>query len=165
MNLPPVIKDAQEAFAQPVELKEAENIVVKDVDARLKDKIVICLTRDLKKDDLLVLQSYGKVILYENCYNNIELDQLDFLYLLIDIRQAPDRLYYQKHVAQLNVKKVLFRHSFEDDLVMNVNVERTKLPAKQATHDMYVQLLFQQQLAKPRVCWSFFKKFLMNSKI
>ena len=162
MNLPPVIKDAQ---ALPVEPDVPIPAPVPAPVKQLKDKIVICLTRDLKKEDLLVLYSYGKVIIYETCYNNIEVDELDFLYLLIDIRLAPDRLYYQKHVAQLDIRKVLYRHSFEDDLVMDVTVERTKLPDKQATHDRYLQLLFQQQLAKPRVCFSFLKKLLFSSKM
>lgn len=159
MNLPPIIKDPPLA----VEEKKEEP---KPILNALKDKTVLCYTRDLKKEDLLVLQSYGKVILFEACYNNIELDQLDFLFLLVDLRLPADRLYFQKHIAQQAISKVLYRHAFEDDLVFNEDVlQRTKLPAKQATLEMYLQLLSQKQLAKPRACWSFFKKVLTSSKV
>jgi len=159
MNLPPVIKDPPLA----VEQKKVEEEPPANA---LKGKVVLCYTRDLKQEDVLVLQSYGKVILFEACYNNIELDQLDFLFLLVDLRVPADRLYFQKHIAQQVVQKVLYRHSFEDDLVFNDDVlQRTKLPSKQATLEMYHQLLFQKQLAKPRACWSFFKKLLISSKV
>ena len=72
----------------------------------------------------------------------------------------PIVVYYQKHVAPLkdDVKEVLYHHPFEEYDDFDVDVKRTKFPQKQATVDMFHQLLFQAQLPKPRACLSFLAK-------
>ena len=156
MNLPPIIKDLLlEPVKEPVELDQKEEV----------KPIVIILARDLKKEDLALLTSYGKVIVYEGCFNNIELKNLDFLYFVLDLRKPDDRLYYSKHVVPIKeqVKEILYHHAFEE-LEFDVDVIRTKFPIKQATLQMFNQLLFQNQLPKPRACFSFLKKCVQFGK-
>jgi hypothetical protein len=147
MNLPPVITIPQPLLPEPSV----------PVYGNKSFPIVIITTRDI---DLELFKSYGKVIQYEPCYNNIDLSQLDFKYLFLDLRKSDDRVYYQKHVAPLKdqVKEVLYHYPFEDYDDFDVDVRRTKIPHKQATVEMFHQLLFQPQLPKPRACLSFLAK-------
>ena len=167
MNLPPVIKVDLPLLSKDNELlvtSAPKNEVDKSLSA-VRERtpsfpIVVILTRDIKPEELDLFKSYGKVIQYEPCYNNIDLLQLDFQYLFLDLRKPDDRVYYQKHVAPLkdDVKEVLYHHPFEEYDDFDVDVKRTKFPQKQATVDMFHQLLFQAQLPKPRACLSFLAK-------
>jgi hypothetical protein len=154
MNLPPVIKNPEPPLLEEKVENRNEHL-----------PIILILTKDLKKEDLVLLNSYGKVILYEQCYNNIEVKELDFLYLVLDLRKPDDRVYYQKHIVPIkdNVKEILYYHAFED-IDLDVDVKRTKLPVKQATLEMFNQLLFQSQLPKPRACLSFLQKCVTFTK-
>ena len=161
MNLPPVIK-VDDGVSAVRERTPSNELLVPPAPKNLPKTfpIVVILTRDIKPEELDLFKSYGKVIQYEPCYNNIDLLQLDFQYLFLDLRKPDDRVYYQKHVAPLkdDVKEVLYHHPFEEYDDFDVDVKRTKLPQKQATVDMFHQLLFQAQLPKPRACLSFLAK-------
>lgn len=167
MNLPPVIKvdlpllsKDNELLVPPAPKNEVDKSLSAVRERTPSFPIVVILTRDIKPEELDLFKSYGKVIQYEPCYNNIDLLQLDFQYLFLDLRKPDDRVYYQKHVAPLkdDVKEVLYHHPFEEYDDFDVDIKRTKFPQKQATVDMFHQLLFQAQLPKPRACFSFLAK-------
>jgi len=145
INLPSVIQ----SVIQLSENKADESI---NLPVNNSSKIVICLSKSLSKEDLKLLQYYGQVEEYSHSiHNNVELDKIDFDYLLLDLRKAEDRLYIQKHVLnhlqQINL--VLFRYSFEGDNGISYNVERTELPCKQISKKVFDELLLSKQLEAP----------------
>lgn len=159
INLPSVIQ----SVIQIAENKQDEepNLVIKNV-----NKIVICLSKDLSKSDLKLLEYYGQVEKYNhNIHNNVELDKIDFDYLLLNLRKAEDRLYIQKHVlTHLNeINLVLFRYSFEGDNGISYSVERTELPSKQISKKVFDELLLAKQLEAPSCMLSFLRALVCAS--
>jgi hypothetical protein len=145
INLPSVIQSVIQLAENKAD--EQPNLPVNN-----SSKIVICLSKSLSKDDLKLLQYYGQVEEYSHSiHNNVELDKIDFDYLLLDLRKPEDRLYVQKHVLN-NLQKinlVLFRYSFEGDNGISYNVERTELPSKQISKKVFDELLLSRQLEAP----------------
>jgi hypothetical protein len=145
INLPSVIQ----SVIQLAENKADESV---NLPVNNSSKIVICLSKSLSKEDLKLLQYYGQVEEYShNIHNNVELDKIDFDYLLLDLRKAEDRLYVQKHVLShiSEINLVLFRYSFEGDNGISYNVERTELPSKQISKKVFDELLLSKQLEAP----------------
>ena len=147
INLPSVIQ----SVIQLAENKADESV---NLPVNNSSKIVVCLSKSLSKEDLKLLQYYGQVEEYSHSiHNNVELEKIDFDYLLLDLRKAEDRLYVQKHVlsqaqgAKINL--VLFRYSFEGDNGISYNVERTELPSKQISKKVFDELLLSKQLEAP----------------
>jgi len=159
MSLPSVIS----SVIQLVENKQDEE---KNLELKNVNKIVICLSKTLSKDDLKLLSYYGQVEPYShNVHNNVELTNIDFDYFLLDLRKVEDRLYVQKHVLthldQINL--VLFRYSFEGDNGVAYNVERTELPSKQISKKVFDELLLSKQLEAPSCVISFLKALVCQS--
>jgi hypothetical protein len=158
-NLPSVIQSV-------VQLAEVKADEQPNLPRNESSKIVVCLSKSLSKEDLKLLEYYGQVEKYShNIHNNVELDKIDFDYLLLDLRKAEDRLYIQKHVlnhlSQINL--VLFRYSFEGDNGISYNVERTELPSKQISKKVFDELLLAKQLEAPSCIISFLRALVCQS--
>lgn len=113
---------------------------------------VICCTHDVPEDDILVLESYGKVSSYKHdIHANISPATMPFAYLLLDFRQATDRLYFQQQVKPLGLAYhvVYYKYSFESDLGVSYEAEFSEFPPEQATKSAYDALLLAPPLQSP----------------
>ena len=113
---------------------------------------VICCTHDIPTEDMLVLQSYGKVKSYKHdIHNNISPATMDFQYLLLDFRSTTDRLYFQQQVQPLGLTyhTLLFKYGFESDMGISYESEFGTFPSEQATKASYDALLLQPPFGSP----------------
>lgn len=145
--LPVVIK-------QPDEVKQAV----------LPKRTVLCLTRNISEDDLSLLKEYGKVLVYDHdLHNNLQPDQIDWEYLLVDLREKDDRYFYMKCIVpqKNNYQVIVFSYGFEkDEIVPGADNHISSFPKKQARKQDFDILLLQQRIKKPRWYVSLFKCFL-----
>jgi hypothetical protein len=151
ITLPAVLSGAHSLLSSP----EPSNLIV-NADPNVK-KIVICITRDVDKDTLKQLAKFGEVISYDHdIHNNIDPANVDFSYLLIDMRQQADRIFYQKFIQNnLNYHIVLYKWKFETDMGLSFESEFSEFPANQANKKMYDTLLITPPIEPPSVCISF----------
>ena len=152
------------------------NVVEKKVDAPLvvpagkpdpAEKFIIVHSRDIEETDTELLREYGKVIMFDPLvYLNVPIQNLEFDYILLDLRRKEDRHYLQQidSVVLENFNIVSICYSFEksEEYHEEIGVENimTKLPAKQAFKADFDRLLLQKKISKPRPAMSLFKSFL-----
>jgi len=145
MNLPPVI-----------ELKREE---IKNEEVKNDVKFIICISRTLSEEDSKLLSEYGVVKEYNNdLYNNIQLEDINFDYLIVDLRRKTDRYYFMKYILPKKdiYKIVLYQYAFEDPSIECNNII-TSLPQRQATRVIFNQLLLLGRIKEPRAWLSFLK--------
>jgi hypothetical protein len=124
-------------------------------------RIVLCITRDIGKEDMVVLKDYGKVLDYDHdLHNNLDCHSFDWAYLIIDLRESEDRYYYMKHILPNKDRYsiTIYHYPFEqeEDLTEAENYF-TSFPKKQATKPVFDDLLLMKRVKKPRAVVSLFK--------
>ena len=129
----------------------ANNIVLEEI----KDKkIIICIHKDISKNEIDLLYSYGKVLFFEDYHQNIELSLLSFDYLVIDLRNEVHRNYYKinlmNHVNNDKYYYVLYKYCFEGNNGLYYNNEITEFPRRQVDKRNYDKLLLLPNVYEPK---------------
>lgn len=123
------------------------------------DKFIICISRTLTEEEKKLLSEYGIVKDYDNdLYNNIQLEDINFDYLIVDLRKKVDRYYFMKYILVKKdlYKVILYQYAFEDKSIECDNVI-TSFPQRQATRLIFNQLLLLGRIKEPRAWLSFLK--------
>ena len=123
---------------------------------------VICTTRDVDSDAGALLESYGRVELFDGCHANVPLDQVKFDYFVISMIDAPARLYFRQFVLPAAraglIHMVLYREAWEHGYNLQFEAEFDTIPPRQANRKLFNQLLLTVPLmaqAEPASCLSF----------
>jgi len=145
MNLPAIIHDPL-AAAMSAPVYEAK------LDLPLR-KFVLCITRDVKEEDLVLFKDYRMVEYDDQTHRNIPIDTFAWDFLVLDLREKGDRycllkeVYPKKH--KYNV--IVYCHGFEEE---DVDVEAdnvlTSFPMRQARKEDFELLLMTHRVKKPR---------------
>ena len=144
MNLPNVI---QSVINLSSDVKENTPLEIHDV-----KRNVICTTRTIKEDDLDVLKFHGKVLDYRHSiHTNVNIMEIDFDYMILDLNQVDDRMYLQKQILtkldQINL--ILYKYSFQTDGNLSYTVERSDFPSVQINQSEFNKLLLQRPIQAP----------------
>jgi len=120
-------------------------------------KVIIMITRDVSKEDRKLLSSFGVVKDYDDrVHLNLSLPAMAFDYLIVDMREKSDRLFYQKSVlGNTDYHQVLYKWSFETDMGLSFESEFSTFPVNQASKLAYDQLLCSPPITEPSACLSF----------
>jgi len=155
-NLPAVISTASNVVVA-LSNSPTSSIPIVNPDENNLKSFVICHTRNISTDDKKMLSKYGPVESYDHdIFNNVEPSNLSFSYLLIDLRESNDRLYFQKFLmGNLAYHVILYKHSFENDMNISFEAVFSKFPKRQSSKEAYNQLLLKTPLTKPSACLSF----------
>jgi len=136
--------------------KKVENTVIDNVEEY--KKIVICIHKDIEKEYIDLLSEYGKVLFFEEQYQNIEPNVLSFDYLVIDLRKEVDRNYYKLSLYKNNnYYFVLYRYWFEGNNGIYYNNEITEFVSRQSSKKNYDKLLLLQNVYEPKWYVSLFR--------
>ena len=136
--------------------KQAENIILNKLEQQ--KRIVICIHKDIKKDNIYLLSSYGKVLFFEEIFQNIEPSTLIFDYLIIDLRKEIHRNYYKIYLYNnQDYYFILYRYWFETNNGCLYNNELTDFPSIQTNKNNYDKLLLLQNVYEPNWCISLFR--------
>jgi hypothetical protein len=148
-TLPPVIKRELD----PSDVKE---IVL---DKNEKPFILAC-SRPLKPEELELLKSYGKVLVFHESFRNIPLASHQFNYGVFDLMEKVHRDTLAKEdLSKYNVVCVIGLLDGYDDFpedINAVNCVRT-FPARQAFKSEFDRLLVQKKIRKPSVLKTFLR--------
>ena len=152
ITLPAVISAAA-SLARPPEVSPP----LLNPDPQDLKKVIIMITRDISKDDRKLLSTFGVVKYYDDqVHLNLPLSQMSFDYLVVDMRNQTDRLFYQKSVlGNTDYHQVLYKWSFENDMGLSFESEFSAFPGNQASKLAYDQLLCSPPITEPSACLSF----------
>ena len=121
-------------------------------------RFVIIHTVEIPEDDLTTFQSYGNVVNYDYAVEgNINIDNLLFDYLFIDLRNKQSRAYFD--TSDLNNYNVICYISFVeefDSYIENLGANNIlcKFPPKQHYKASYDAALLVQNTDAPSKCLS-----------
>ena len=141
------------------------NLILPDKNAEIleitnEEKIVICLYKSLDKEELELLQRYGKVVCFNKTHLNLPLERFEFDYFILDLRKEDQRIYFQKYTS--HAKRLLFRHSYETNNGVPFHNELSSLPKEQALKTDFDFLLFSQPIPSPKWYISFFRSCIFG---
>lgn len=148
-NLPPVIGKPKASDVAP------------PAPADDKKFLLVC-SRKLKADEVAVLESYGKVLVYRDSYQNIPLEKLlaDAAYCVLDIHQKSHRVLLGKEdLTPYHVVAVIHAYDSEDDWMEEIGAENVVkgLPDHQAFAADFNRLLVTKKVPKPSCAKSVFR--------
>ena len=167
-RLPPIIKKVED---EVVLVNEVVNAVVQSPrDLACKEErpdvskpfILIC-SRELKPEELVDLQGYGKVLKWRDSYLNIPLKEHQFDYCLVDIHNKTHRQMLMKEdLKSYHLVCVVGYIDAHDDFIDDTNAENTvrSLPDHQAKKSDFDRLLLANKLKKPNLLKSCLRAFL-----
>jgi hypothetical protein len=167
-NLPPVIKRVEKVLngvVRIVEEKEEVKQEVKEEEPRADDGkpfILVC-SRELKPEEMIDLQGYGKVLVWRDSYLNIPLREHVFDYCLVDIHNKLHRQMLMKEdLKAYHLVCVVGYLDAHDDFIEDTNAENSvrSLPDHQAKKSDFDRLLLANKLKKPNLLKSCLRAFL-----
>jgi hypothetical protein len=152
ISLPDVISAAASLAKRP----DVSDPLVNPDPADVK-KIVIMITRDVSEDDRKRLSSFGLVKDYDNkVHLNLPLNSIEFDYLIVDLREAKHRLFYQKSIQNnADYHQVYYKWSWESDMGLRYESEFSTFPPNQHSKQAFDALLCSSPVAEPTPCLSF----------
>jgi len=173
-NLPPILKKVEKVVNEIVE-EEKEEVPRPLVDDRKgsvephpqgaddnKPFILVC-SRELKPEEMIDLQGYGKVLVWRDSYLNIPLREHVFDYCLVDIHNKLHRQMLMKEdLKAYHLVCVVGYLDAHDDFIEDTNAENSvrSLPDHQAKKSDFDRLLLANKLKKPNVLKSCLRAFL-----
>jgi hypothetical protein len=116
-------------------------------------KIILCVTKDLKPEDLALLSDYKVVEYDDNTHKNIPITAFAWDILVLDLREKGDRYCYMKEVQPVRhrYKVIAFVHGFEvDDVDIDCDNVLTSFPVRQARKEDFEMLLMMKRISKPK---------------
>ena len=159
INLPSVI---QSVIQLSEDAKEMPPLSINDV-----KRNVICTTRDIKDQDLEVLRFHGKVLDYRHSiHTNVNVMEIDFDYMILDLNQSDDRMYLQKQILPKldKINLILYKYSFQSDGNLSYTVERSDFPPVQINQSEFNKLLLQKPIQAPSCVGDFLKALVCVSQ-
>lgn len=142
-NLPQVIKRSLE----PSDVKESI------IDSNEKPFILAC-SRVIKPEELELIKSYGKVLVFHESYRNIPLASHQFDYAVFDLNQKVHRdTLAKEELKKYNVVCVVGILDKHDDFVKDVSAVNCihTFPQQQAFKSEFDRLLLAKKIRKPSV--------------
>lgn len=156
--LPAIIKELPNVLEPPAPIEMDE------IKLDPTKKFILCITKDLKKEDRALFKDYKFVEWDDTIHRNIPIDSYEWDFLVIDLRQKQDRYTYMKEVIPNRNKYVVlvYCHSFEADEPVDVDSDNviTSFPARQARKEDFQTLLLMKRIRKPKWWVSLFSCIL-----
>jgi len=158
MNLPPIIQEA------PKLILDAINDI--NYEAKLDlpvKKFVLCITKDLKKEDKALFKDYRFVEYEDDIHKNIPIETYAWDFLVLDLREKSHRYTYMKEVAPNKYKYniIAYGHAFElDDIDIEYDNALAKFPERQAKKIDFEMLLMLKRIKAPKWYISLFSCIL-----
>lgn len=149
-SLPPVIK-------RDLSIDDVKAVEVND--ANEKPFILAC-SRVLKQDELELLKSYGKVMVWDSSYRNIPLSSHKFDYGIFNLHEKIHRdLLAKEDLSKYNVVCIVGVLDIYDDFVNQLKAMNCvkSMPQRQAFKSEFDRLLISKKVNAPSVLKSFLR--------
>lgn len=145
--LPAIIHELPNVLAPPPAIE------LDDVKLDHHKKFILCITRDLSKDDKALFRHYELVEYDDQIHKNIKVDAFPWDILVIDLRQKGDRYCAMKEVFPHRAKYhiIVYAHGFElDDIDIDHDNAFSSFPEPQAKKEDFEMLLLMKRIKKPK---------------
>jgi hypothetical protein len=139
-------------IAQALSDEKEEPVYQAKLDLDVK-KFVLCITKDLKKEDFAVLSDYKVVRYHDDTHRNIPINSFHWDILILDLREKGDRYCFMKEVqpARNKYNIIAYCHSFEvDDIDIDCDNVLSSFPVRQARKEDFEMLLMMKRITKPK---------------
>lgn len=139
-NLPPIKRDLDQSDVKQVEVK---------LDSR---PFILACSRELKPEELELLKSYGKVLVFHQSYMNIPIAQHQFDYAVFNLNEKVHRDTLAKEsLAAYHVVCVVGLLDGHDDFSADIHAENNvrTFPARQAFKSEFDRLLLAKKIRAP----------------
>lgn len=137
----------------PKVLEPPQPIELDDVKLDNHKKFVLCITRDLSKDDKALFRNYELVEYDDQIHKNIKIESFPWDILVIDLRQKGDRYCFMKEVLprRQHYHVICYCHGFEtDEIDIECDNVFSSFPEQQAVKADFEMLLLMKRLKKPK---------------
>jgi len=170
--LPAIIQalpDIEQAVSEMRGEMKEEPVYQAKLDLDVK-KFVMCITKDLKKEDVALLSDYKVVEYDDDTHKNIPITAFQWDILILDLREKGDRYCFMKEVqpARNKYRIIAYVHSFEiDDIDIECDNVLSSFPVRQARKEDFEMLLMMKRITKPKWWKSLFTcvvNFIHQSK-
>lgn len=147
--LPPVIAKQPSVIKQELDVSDvkAVEVVVED-----QKPFILACSRPLKPDELDLLKSYGKVLIWHDSFRNIPLAQHQFDYAVFDLNEKVHRDTLAKEdLSKYHVVCVVGLLDGYDDFPVDIGAENLvrTFPHRQAFKAEFDRLLLAKKIRKP----------------
>lgn len=126
--------------------------------ARADDKpFLLCCSRDIEHDELELLKSYGKILIWHESFRNIALRSHQFDYAVFDLRLKVHRDALMKEdLSDYHIVCVISLLDSRDDFVSDLKAASCvrSFPQRQAFGSDFNRLLLSAKIRKPSVAKS-----------
>lgn len=157
--LPPVIQPPPQE--PPKEEKKQFDIELEDEKEDLDKQFIIVMSRDMSSEDEAVFAQHGKVLRWKKeSFFNLPFSDLDFSFLLIDVREKEARLTLNRQdLTKYN--KVCYCYSIQkgiDDFLTELNtIDISSIPKYAINSKDFRHQLMHQKLPAPSIVRSFLR--------
>jgi hypothetical protein len=132
---------------------------------RIQNKdFLIVSSRDITRDELELLRTYGNVLEYDDCHNNIPINTLITKfkphYLLFDVRKKNHRMILTKEFRdQYHILALISWYEYLEDFIEDIDAVKVikDFPTREASREIFDLHLFQPKIREPNICKSFFQ--------
>jgi len=146
--LPAIIKELPNVLEPPAPIE------LDDVKFDPAKKFILCITKDIKPEDLALFNEYKVVEYDDQVHRNIPIHTFSWDFLILDLREKGDRYCYMKEVAPNRAKYtvLVYCHGFEADEPVDVDADNviTSFPSRQARKEDFQMLLLMKRIRKPK---------------
>lgn len=142
-----------------IELKEVKE------DVKKEERFIIVHSKDISREDKDEFSNYGKVVLWDNRFQNLKYTDIEFDYLFVDIRDKIAR--YNLACQEIEVYNVVLYVSWYEKIeefieqIMNKTKDSanviTSVPNKCISKDHFNKSLLTEKLSSPSCIKSFLK--------
>lgn len=155
MNLPDIIHEAPKLVLDAINYEAKLDLPVK--------KFILCITKDLKKEDKDLFKDYKLVEYEDDIHKNVPIDSYAWDFLILDLRERSDRYTFMREVAPHKHKYniIVYCHMFEiEDIDVEYDNALAKFPHKQARREDFEMLLMMKRIKAPKWYVSLFSCIL-----
>jgi hypothetical protein len=140
--------------------RDLDHSDVKEGEVKDTKAFILACSRELKPEEIELLKSYGKVLVFHQSYVNIPLSQHQFDYAVFNLHEKVHRDTLAKEdltrYSVVCIVGCLDSHDDFSDDINAVNCVRT-MPQKQAFKSEFDRLLLNKKVRAPSMLKSFWK--------
>lgn len=139
-----------------------EKVQVKEFNREKKDRVILCYTKDLSNEELDSLRENGQILRWSAHLANLDFSQLEFDFLLIDLREKDARIQLGKQdLADYHL--VIFARWFQkqDEYVEELKGHCvSSLPKRWVSKQDFLSQLTTPKISSPNALKSFLRLIL-----
>ncbi len=142
------------------------NVEVKEIPEEDK-RVVICHSKDFSNEDLDILRENGKILRWSAHLANLDFENLEFDFLLMDLREKDARIQLSKQdLSRFHLVLFVYWFQKEDTFVGELKGHcLSSFPKRWVSKSDFLQQLISSKISSPSLLKSFLRLILACWKL